>query len=77
MSLPSPNGLIRSPKALNKKQLEGLIAAGAFDSMNPNRALLTANIETLTRHGASHSAAQSSGQGGCSAVRVRLLHDPA
>ncbi|MBP7252326.1 MAG: DNA polymerase III subunit alpha [Alphaproteobacteria bacterium] len=52
------------PKALNKKQLEGLIAAGAFDSMNPNRALLTANIETLTRHGASHSAAQSSGQGG-------------
>jgi len=52
------------PKALNKKQLEGLIAAGAFDRINANRAQLTASIETLTRHGSAHAAAQASGQGG-------------
>lgn len=60
------------PKALNKKQLESLIAAGAFDSMNPHRAQMTAAIETIARHGASHAAAKTSGQvslfGGASEV---------
>jgi DNA polymerase-3 subunit alpha len=69
------------PKALNKKQLEGLIASGAFDSMHANRAQLTANIETLTRHGASHAAAKASGQGGLfggntSAARPTLTAAP-
>ena len=50
------------PKALNKKQLEALIAAGAFDSMYPNRAQLTGGIETITRYGAGHAAAKASGQ---------------
>ncbi len=50
------------PKALNKKQLEGLAASGAFDSLNPNRAQITAGIETLTRFGAAQAGARASGQ---------------
>lgn len=52
------------PKALNKKQLEGLIASGAFDALNSNRAQLTAAIEMIARHGANHAASRASGQGG-------------
>lgn len=35
------------PKIMNKRQLEALIAAGGFDSLNPNRAQLTASIEQI------------------------------
>ncbi len=51
-------------KALNKKQLEGLVAAGAFDTLHHNRAQITAALELLIRHGASQSSARESGQGG-------------
>jgi DNA polymerase-3 subunit alpha len=33
--------------AMNRRQLEGLICAGAFDALEPNRALLHANADTL------------------------------
>ncbi len=35
------------PGAMNRKQLESLAAAGAFDSLEPNRAKLLANADTL------------------------------
>jgi DNA polymerase-3 subunit alpha len=34
-------------KAVNKRALETLAAAGAFDALEPNRALVYANVETL------------------------------
>ena len=36
-----------SPKALNKRALETLAAAGAFDALEPNRALVHANVESI------------------------------
>ncbi|MBW8755422.1 MAG: DNA polymerase III subunit alpha [Sphingomonadales bacterium] len=35
------------PGSMNRRQLEGLAAAGAFDSLEPNRAKITANADTL------------------------------
>lgn len=39
-------------RILNKKQMEALIAAGAYDRFNPNRRQLMASVELLLRHGA-------------------------
>ena len=36
-----------NPKALNKRALETLAAAGAFDSLEPNRALVHGNVEQI------------------------------
>ena len=36
-----------NPKALNKRGLETLAMAGAFDALEPNRALVTANVEVI------------------------------
>ena len=36
-----------NPKALNKRALETLAAAGAFDGLEPNRALVYANVEGI------------------------------
>lgn len=38
------------PKSLNKRQLENLIAAGAFDSIHSNRRELWENIDLIIRH---------------------------
>ena len=35
------------PGSMNRRQLEGLAAAGAFDSLDPNRAKVLANADTL------------------------------
>ena len=35
------------PGSMNRRQLEGLAAAGAFDSLEPNRAKILANADTL------------------------------
>jgi len=50
------------PKAVNKRMMEALAKAGAFDELNPNRAQLFAGIELLLRHagvagGGAHLAA--------------------
>lgn len=52
------------PAQLNRRSLENLAAAGAFDALEPNRAAVHAAAETLL--GAAHSARDSreSGQGG-------------
>ncbi|MBI1954153.1 MAG: DNA polymerase III subunit alpha [Proteobacteria bacterium] len=38
------------PRLVNKRQLESLIAAGVFDSINQNRAELYSSIETILRY---------------------------
>jgi len=50
-------------RIVNKKQLESLIAAGAFDSIHPNRAELFSNVEIMTRYAATLNDDKASGQG--------------
>jgi DNA polymerase-3 subunit alpha len=52
------------PRLLNRRQLESLAAAGAFDLVAPNRAGVHAAAETILAHAASAAAARESGQGG-------------
>jgi len=47
---------------LNKRQLENLINAGAFDSIDRNRAKLFAAVDLLVRYGAATSEELKSGQ---------------
>ncbi len=47
---------------INKKVLEGLIVAGCFDSLYPNRAELFANVEKLISYGSLMSQESSSDQ---------------
>ncbi len=47
---------------LNKRQLENLINAGAFDSLDPNRAKLFASVDLLVRYGATSADERQSGQ---------------
>ena len=49
-------------KVMNKRQFDGLICAGAFDSFNPNRAELYGNMEMLLRHASSLAQERESGQ---------------
>lgn len=50
------------PKTMNKRQMEGLICAGAFDSFESNRSLLHGNMELLLRHAHSLAEERISGQ---------------
>ena len=52
------------PKLLNRRQLESLAAAGAFDKLNPDRAAVFAGAETLLAHAASAHDQRTSGQHG-------------
>jgi DNA polymerase-3 subunit alpha len=47
---------------LNKRQLENLVAAGAFESLNPNRHQTFAAIETILRHAQSAASDRDSQQ---------------
>jgi DNA polymerase-3 subunit alpha len=49
-------------KMLNKRQMESLISAGAFDSLNKNRAQLFEAIESMIRHVGNLSDQRSSHQ---------------
>ncbi len=49
-------------KVMNKRQFDGLVCAGAFDSFNADRALLHGNIEMLLRHASSLAQERESGQ---------------
>ena len=51
-------------KLLNRRQLESLAAAGAFDRLNPDRAALFAGAETILAHAASAHDQRTSGQHG-------------
>ena len=52
------------PRLLNKRQLETLAAAGAFDALDPNRAGCHAVAETILAVAARTHDARTSGQGG-------------
>ena len=50
------------PGILNRRQLESLAGAGAFDSLEPDRAALFAGAETILAHAASAQDQRVSGQ---------------
>jgi DNA polymerase-3 subunit alpha len=50
------------PQVLNKRQLEVLIKAGAFETLEPNRAWLFLNLETLLAYAAAAEEAKQTGQ---------------
>ena len=52
------------PRLLNKRQVETLAAAGAFDALDANRAGIHAAAETILAIAARTHAAKTSGQGG-------------
>jgi DNA polymerase-3 subunit alpha len=52
------------PRLINRRQLESLAGAGAFDEVDPNRAAVFAAAETILAHAASAADARESGQGG-------------
>jgi len=52
------------PRLLNRRQLESLAAAGAFDRLNPDRAAVFAGAELILAHAASAHEQRTSGQGG-------------
>jgi DNA polymerase III subunit alpha len=52
------------PRLINKRQLETLAAAGAFDSVEPNRAGVFAVAETMLAVAARTHSQKASGQGG-------------
>lgn len=52
------------PRMLNRRQLESLAAAGAFDALHPDRAGVHAAAETILSVAASNAQARISGQGG-------------
>lgn len=49
-------------KAVNKRMLENLISAGAFDSLEPNRAKLYANIDSAIKHVGEKAAQENDNQ---------------
>jgi DNA polymerase-3 subunit alpha len=49
-------------KVLNKRQLEGLAHAGAFDALNPNRAQVAAAADPIVRIAAAESEERETGQ---------------
>ncbi|EPR09699.1 DNA polymerase III subunit alpha [Sphingobium indicum IP26] len=52
------------PRLLNRRQLESLAAAGAFDGVHPDRAGVHAAAETILSVASSAAEARESGQGG-------------
>ena len=66
------------PRLLNRRQLESLAAAGAFDRIKPERAAVFAAAETILAHAASAQDSRTSGQAGLfgansvDAVPIRL-----
>ena len=69
------------PRLLNRRQLESLAGAGAFDSVKPDRAAVFAGAETILAHAASAHDQRISGQAGLfgassdEAAPIRLPRD--
>jgi DNA polymerase-3 subunit alpha len=67
------------PKAINKRMLESLAAAGAFDALEKNRASVFAGCEAILRHAQRSGEDRASGQselfGGASNTTVLRLPD--
>jgi DNA polymerase-3 subunit alpha len=67
------------PRQFNRMQLENLIRAGTFDSLEPNRARVFAGAETILRRAQASAEERMSGQGGLfgSGERAEPLRLPA
>jgi DNA polymerase-3 subunit alpha len=52
------------PKQLNRRQIEALVGAGAFDALEPDRTALYAGAEQLLHVASSAASERASGQGG-------------
>ena len=69
------------PRLLNRRQLESLAGAGAFDSVKPDRAAVYGAAETILAHAASAQEQRESGQAGLFGVNsvesapIRLPRD--
>ena len=69
------------PRLLNRRQLESLAAAGAFDGIKPERAAVFAAAETILAHASSAQDQRSSGQtvlfgsNNADAAPIRLARD--
>jgi DNA polymerase-3 subunit alpha len=69
------------PRQLNRRQLESLAGAGAFDAINPDRAAVFGAAETILAHAASAHDQRSTGQAGlfggssAEAAPIRLPRD--
>jgi DNA polymerase-3 subunit alpha len=69
------------PRMFNRRQLESLAGAGAFDAIKPNRAAVFGAAETILAHAASALDQKTSGQAGlfgidsAEAAPIRLLRD--
>jgi DNA polymerase-3 subunit alpha len=69
------------PRLLNRRQLESLAAAGAFDSIKPERPVVFGAAETILAHAASAQDQRESGQAGlfggnsAEAAPIRLPRD--
>jgi len=50
------------PRLLNRRQIESLAAAGAFDAIAPDRAAVYASAETILAHASSAAEQRTSGQ---------------
>ncbi len=66
------------PAPLNRMQLENLVRAGAFDTIEPNRARVFAGVDTILKRAQSNSEEASSGQIGLfgQAAEVQALRLP-
>ena len=68
------------PRLVNKKQLEGLAAGGAFDGLEPNRAAAHAGIEAVLNHAQAAAEARASAQvslfGEATGVEAQALQLP-
>ena len=71
------------PRLLNRRQLESLAGAGAFDALKPDRPALFAAAETILAHAASAHNQRESGQAGLFGINsaesapIRLPRDAA
>ncbi|MFY9287581.1 MAG: DNA polymerase III subunit alpha [Alphaproteobacteria bacterium] len=50
------------PRAMNRKQMENLTTAGAFDGLNRNRAQMLASVDALLKHSHHKNDERASGQ---------------
>ena len=69
------------PRLLNRRQVESLAGAGAFDAINPERAAVFGGAETILAHAASAHEQRETGQAGlfgvnsAEAAPIRLPRD--
>src|SRR3546814_7395228 len=59
-------------RVMNKRQLENLARAGAFDSLNPNRQQVFQSVEFLIRHASAAQNERESRQIGRASCRERV-----